>query len=141
MKEEDLENFFETHFALFSHRSVHDCFIGIVNKKLIPILLKEAGVTDIHKACSDLDYREKKSLYKLLNSWEFNIIDTNGFTNAQVTAGGVDTTEVDSETMESKLVPNLYFAGEILDVDGDCGGFNLQWAWSSAFSAAKGASR
>jgi predicted flavoprotein YhiN len=43
--------------------------------------------------------------------------------------------------MESKLVPNLYFAGEILDVDGDCGGFNLQWAWSSAFSAAKGASR
>jgi predicted Rossmann fold flavoprotein len=141
MGEEALENFFETHFALFNHRSVHDCFIGIVNKKLIPILLKEAGVTDIHKACSDLDYREKKSLYKLLNSWEFNIIDTNGFTNAQVTAGGVDTTEVDSETMESKLVPNLYFAGEILDVDGDCGGFNLQWAWNSAFSAAKGASR
>jgi predicted Rossmann fold flavoprotein len=140
MKKEDLENFFETHFALFSHRSVHDCFIGIVNKKLIPILLKEAGVIDIHKACSDLDYREKRSLYKLLTSWEFNVIDTNGFTNAQVTAGGVDTTEVNSETMESKLVQNLYFAGEVLDVDGDCGGFNLQWAWSSAFSAAKGAS-
>ena len=141
LSEEDLENFFETHFALFSHRSVHDCFIGILNKKLIPILLKEAGITDIHKVCWDLDYKEKKSLYKLLTSWEFNVTDTNGFPNAQVTAGGIDTTEVNSETMESKLVPNLYFAGEILDVDGDCGGFNLQWAWSSAFSAAKGASR
>jgi predicted Rossmann fold flavoprotein len=141
MKEEDLENFLETHFALFSHRSVHDCFIGVVNKRLIPILLKEAGITNIHKACWDLDYKEKKNLYKLLTSWEFNVIDTNGFTNAQVTAGGVDTTEVNPETMESKLVPNLYFAGEILDVDGDCGGFNLQWAWSSAYSAAKGASR
>ena len=74
MNEENLENFFETHFALFSHRSVHDCFIGIINKKLIPILLKEAGITDIHKVCSNLDYREKKSLYKLLTSWEFNII-------------------------------------------------------------------
>ncbi len=138
MKEEELENFLETHFALFSHRSVHDCFIGIVNKKLIPVLLKEAGITNIHKACWDLDYREKKNLYNLLTSWEFNITDTNGFTNAQVTAGGVDTTEVNSETMESKLIPNLYFAGEVLDVDGDCGGFNLQWAWSSAFLAAKG---
>lgn len=137
MKKEEIENFFETHFALFSHRSIHDSFIGIINKKLIPTLLKEAGITDIHKACWDLDYREKKNLYKLLTSWEFKVTDTNGFTNAQVTAGGVDTLEVNSETMESKLVPNLYFTGEVLDVDGDCGGFNLQWAWSSAYVAAQ----
>lgn len=57
--------------------------------------------------------------------------------NAQVTAGGVDTKEVCPETMESYLVPGLYFCGEILDIDGDCGGFNLQWAWSSAYVAAQ----
>jgi predicted Rossmann fold flavoprotein len=141
MKEEDLKNFLETHFAVFSHRSLHDAFIGVINKKLIPILLKEAGITDIHKPCSDIEYHEKRNLYKLLTSWEFKATDTNGFANSQVTAGGVDTTEVDSETMSSKLVENLFFAGEILDVDGDCGGFNLQWAWSSAYAAAKALNR
>ena len=57
--------------------------------------------------------------------------DTNGFDNAQVCAGGVDLSQVNLETMESKIVKNLYFAGEILDVDGKCGGYNLQWAFSS----------
>lgn len=141
IKEEELENFFEGHFAVFGHRSVHDAFIGIINKKLIPVLLKEAGVTDIHKSCWDLEYHEKKRIYKLLKDWEFNVTGTNSFGNAQVTAGGVNTKEVNPQTMESKLVPNLYFAGEILDVDGDCGGFNLQWAWSSAYLAAKSASK
>lgn len=141
MKEEELENFFEGHFAVFGHRSVHDSFIGIINKKLIPTLLKEAGIGDIHKPCWDLEYKEKKNLYRLLKSWEFKVTDTNSFGNAQVTAGGIDTKEVDQKTMESKLIPNLYFAGEILDVDGDCGGFNLQWAWSSAYAAAKNMSK
>lgn len=140
MKEDELENFFEGHFAVFGHRSIHDAFIGIINKKLIPILLKEAGINNIHKACWDLEYREKKNIYKLLKNWEFKVTDTNSFGNAQVTAGGVNTKEVNPETMESQLLPNLYFAGEILDVDGDCGGFNLQWAWSSAYAAAKGIS-
>lgn len=57
--------------------------------------------------------------------------------NAQVTAGGIATKDVNPETMESLLVPGLYFCGEILDIDGDCGGFNLQWAWSSAYAAAQ----
>ncbi|ERI95187.1 flavoprotein family protein [Clostridiales bacterium oral taxon 876 str. F0540] len=140
MKKDELENFFETHFALFSHRSLHDAFIGIINKKLIPIILKEAGINNIHKPCWDLDYREKKNLYTLLNCWKFKVSDTNSFNNAQVTAGGIDTIDINPETLESKLVPNLYFSGEILDVDGDCGGFNLQWAWSSAYTAAKSAS-
>lgn len=140
MKSEALENFFEDHFAMFSHRSVHDAFIGIINKKIIPILLKEAGVFNIHKSCADLEYKEKKSIYNLLKNWQFKVTDTNSFGSAQVTAGGVNTREINAETMESKLVPNLYFAGEILDVDGDCGGFNLQWAWSSAYLAAKSGS-
>lgn len=139
MSKEDMENYLETHFAMFSHRSIYESFIGLINKKVIPILLKEAGLSDIHKPCYTLEWKEKSNIYKLLKCWEFNVVGTNSFGNAQVTAGGIDTTEVYEDTLESKLIPNLYFAGEILDVDGDCGGFNLQWAWSSAFSAARAA--
>ena len=135
---DELEDFLEAHWGIFSYRSVSDSFIGIINKKIIPILLKEAGVSDIHKPSIDLDWKEKKNILRLLTEWEFIVSDTNSFSNAQVTAGGIDTRDVDPVTMESKLIKNLYFAGEILDVDGDCGGFNLQWAWSSAYAAVKG---
>lgn len=134
--EEEIKEFFEIHFGMFSYRKLSDSLIGVINKKLIPIILKEAGILDIHKQCYELTWQEKNSLYKLFKSWEFKCIDTNGFNNAQVTAGGINTKEVDNKTLESKLVSNLYFCGEILDVDGDCGGFNLQWAWSSGYVAA-----
>jgi len=58
---------------------------------------------------------------------------------AQVTSGGICDSEIDEKTMQSKIVPDLYFAGEIIDVDGDSGGFNLQWAWSSGYLAGKSA--
>lgn len=134
---EDLDNFLESHKALFGHRNLMAAFIGIINKKLIPIILKEAGVDDIHKPLWELSWKEKSSLMKLLQSWEFNVNGTNSFGSAQVTAGGIDTKDVDTNTLESKLQRGLYFAGEILDVDGDCGGYNLQWAWSSGYTAAK----
>lgn len=137
--EDELINYLETHWALFGYRSLIDSFIGIINKKLIPTLLKEAGIVDIHKPCSNLDWKEKLSIFKLLKCWEFIVIDTNSFNNSQVTAGGIDTREINPETLESKSIKNLFFAGEIIDVDGDCGGFNLQWAWSSGFVAAKSA--
>ncbi|MGE5628414.1 MAG: NAD(P)/FAD-dependent oxidoreductase [Solirubrobacterales bacterium] len=136
----ELKDFIENHFGIFYYRSVFNSMIGIINKKLIPILLKEAGITDIHKECGALTKNEKISLIGLMKCWKFKIYDTNSFSNAQVTAGGIDTKEVSNETLQSKLFPNLYFAGEILDVDGDCGGFNLQWAWASAYIAAKNAS-
>lgn len=135
--EKELEDFLENHWGLFGHRSAHDAFVGIVHKKLIPTLLKEAGVSELHKPCWDLDWKEKKTLLRLLKNWEFPVTDTNSFTNAQVTAGGIDTADVNPETLESKLVPGLYLAGEVLDVDGDCGGYNLQWAWSSGYVAAR----
>lgn len=137
---EDIENFLEGHFAVFSHRAVIDSLIGVIHKKLIPIILKEAGVTDLHKPCYELSWQEKRNLFSLMKCWKFKCTGTNGFSAAQVTAGGVDTRDIDKTTLESKLVKNLYFCGEILDVDGDCGGFNLQWAWSSGFLAGKSAS-
>ena len=139
--QEEIENFLEGHFAVLSNRKVIDSLIGVVNKKLIPTLLKEAGIDNLHKPCYELTWQEKKSLFKLFKHWEFKCIGANGFSNAQVTAGGIDTRDIDTVTLESKLVKGLFFCGEIMDVDGDCGGFNLQWAWSSGFAAALGATK
>lgn len=139
LQKEKLPEFLENHWGTFSYRSVYNSLIGIINKKVIPILLKEASISDIHKPCYELDWREKKNIYNLLKSWEFIVYDTNSFRNSQVTCGGINTNEVNCNTLESKKVKNLYLAGEVLDVDGDCGGFNLQWAWSSGFMAGKSA--
>lgn len=136
---DELRNFLENHFGVFSYREVINSLIGIFNKKLIPILLKEAAIDNLHKPCYELTWKEKSRLLDIIKNWNFNCIDSNGFNNAQVTAGGVNTEEVDNYTLESKLVKDLYFCGEILDVDGDCGGYNLQWAWSSGYIAAKSA--
>jgi predicted Rossmann fold flavoprotein len=138
---EALKEFLENHWSVFGSRSVHDSFIGIINKKIIPIILKEAKIEDVHKPCYDLNWKEKNAIYALLKQWEFEVSGHNSFANAQVTAGGINTKEVDDKTLESNIVPNLFFAGEILDVDGDCGGFNLQWAWSSGAIAGKSASK
>lgn len=135
--EEEVIDFLETHWGIFGHRTVADSLIGIISKKLIPVLLKEAGIDQqLHLLCWDLSWKTKKIFYRILKRWEFKVTDTNSFTNAQTTAGGIDTTELIEGTLESKLVPGLYLAGEVMDVDGDCGGYNLQWAWSSGYAAA-----
>ena len=138
---EDLSQFLTKHWSLFENRSISDSFIGIIHKKMIPIILKEAKIEDIHKKCGDLDLKERDAIYGLLKHWEFEVSGTNSFGNAQVTAGGINTKEVNPKTLESNITKNLYFAGEILDVDGDCGGFNLQWAWSSGAVAGRNASK
>lgn len=133
---EELEAFLEGHFAMIGHRKVVDSLVGVINKKLIPIILREAGIKDLQKPSYDLTWKEKASLFKLFKHWEFKCIGGNGFNAAQVTIGGVDTRDINPDTLESKIQKNLYFCGEILDVDGDCGGFNLQWAWSSGYNVA-----
>ena len=76
----------------------------------------------------------------LFKNFSYEIVGSNGFEQAQVCCGGVDLQEV-TEQLESKLVPNIYFAGEILDVDGRCGGYNLQWAWTSGYIAGMAAGK
>ena len=136
-KKDELIDFLECHFALLSHRPIINAFIGVINKKIIPVLLKECGITDLHMPCYELSWKEKNKLIQTLKGWKFTCIGTNDFNQAQVTIGGVDASEINPDTLESKIVPNLYFAGELIDVHGDCGGFNLQWAWSSGYVAAK----
>lgn len=118
---------------LQTDRTVEEFFTGMLNKKLMTLFIKLAGLkTNIPVAESDIEVVEQ--VYELCRQWKLHVTGSNSYENAQVCAGGVDTTEV-SDKMESKLVPGVYFAGELLDVDGKCGGYNLQWAWCSGYLA------
>ena len=80
---------------------------------------------------SQLETFEIEEVCRAVKGFDVSLTEPMGMDSAQVTAGGIVTKEFDRETMESKLVPGLYACGEVLDIDGDCGGYNLQWAWSS----------
>ena len=109
---------------------------GILHTKLIPEILRIAGIRFSAKLNIIKD-AELTRLYEVLKSCMLNISDTNGFDNAQVCAGGISLKEVDMETMQSCITKGLYLAGELLDVDGICGGYNLQWAWATGYLAGK----
>jgi predicted flavoprotein YhiN len=83
-----------------------------------------------------LDRDSRRRLTRALTEWPLPVVDSRGYNYAEATAGGVNLGEVNAATMESRRSPGLYLVGEILDVDGRIGGFNFQWAWSSAFVAA-----
>lgn len=133
----ELADQLDNHFAISSHRTLFNALNGVLHKRLIPALVKDARLPSIHLPVSKLSYYDRQRLYGLLKNWTFTCVDTNGFQAAQATIGGVDTRDVDPDTLESKKIKHLYFCGEVLDVDGDCGGYNLQWAWSSAYVAGK----
>ncbi|MBE6939654.1 MAG: aminoacetone oxidase family FAD-binding enzyme [Ruminococcaceae bacterium] len=102
---------------------------GSVHTRLGQMLCKAAGFTN--QPVSALTEKDLQAIARQLRSFTLPILGVCGFDQAQVTAGGLVTDEFDPRTMQSRLVPGLYVCGELLDVDGDCGGFNLQWAWSS----------
>ncbi|MBU1143782.1 MAG: NAD(P)/FAD-dependent oxidoreductase [Firmicutes bacterium] len=130
----------EKRLSLAQNRPIDFSLIGLIHKKIIPSILKEAGIHNPSMLVKDVSIKEKNKLIHLLFDWRFLVKESHGFEDAQVTAGGVDIREINEDTMESKLVKGLYFAGEVIDVDGLCGGYNLQWAWSSAYLAAISAS-
>lgn len=114
--------------------------IGILPKAVGTLVLKRAGIspeTDI----AALSRKQLSELVGRIKSFSISLNGAKGFENAQVTRGGVRVNEFDPETLESKIIENLFCAGEILDVDGGCGGFNLQWAWASGLCAGESAAR
>ena len=115
--------------------------VGLINKRLIPPVLRAAGVEKLNTPVSALSKQDLSRIADILTDWSFNVIGTKSWPSAQVTAGGVDTRQINQSTMESRLVEGLYFAGEIIDIDGLCGGFNLQWAWSSGYLAGLNAAK
>ncbi len=122
--------FLEERFREFGHRNGEDFLTGVLHKKLAIVLLKMAGIR-LDQPVSAASRRQQEHLLRAIKEYEALVSSVNPFANAQVCCGGVDVHQVDSATMESKVAPEIYFAGEILDVDGICGGYNLQWAWSS----------
>lgn len=88
-----------------------------------------------NKPLNQLSNKEIEKIAETLNNWQIIFNETEGYNKAEVTLGGVDTTELSSQTMESKKVKGLYFIGEVVDVTGWLGGYNFQWAWSSGFAA------
>ena len=115
-------------------RPLEEFFTGMLQKRVGQVILKQCGLKLSDKA-EVLNDKIIDRVAKMIKSFDFKVLDTTGFVNSQVTAGGISTDEFESTTMMSKKYDRFYAVGEILDIDGDCGGFNLQWAWSSSFCA------
>ncbi len=136
----DFAAFLEHRITEHPERKMGAFFTGLFPKKMAELFLKLAGIKQTETA-GKLHTADVERLMKCIKGFRTRIIDTNGFENAQVCAGGVSTEEIRPETLESKKIKGLYFAGELLDVDGICGGYNLQWAWSSGYVAGKEAAK
>lgn len=132
--DEELNNLLSARCSNHPERTLEQMMTGLFNNKLNYIILKEAGL-DPELACKKATKAGIVKLVSQIKNFRIRINDTNSFEFAQVTAGGVSTDEINPATMESRKKKNLYFAGEIVDVDGTCGGYNLQWAWSSGYLA------
>lgn len=130
----DLELYLDERENLFSNRNLVEFFDGLVNDKLIKTILKFSNIS-IDKKYNELTNREKTTLISNLKEFKLEIIDTNSFDKAQVCSGGISLDEINVKTMESKLIKKLYIVGELLDVDGLCGGYNLTFAWISGILA------
>ena len=113
-----------------SRLSAEELFTGILHNRLGRVLVKEADIRG-NTPLSALTDAQTEDVICLAKGFTVTLTEPLGMDAAQVTAGGIVTDEFDPRTMESRLVPGLYACGEVLDVDGDCGGYNLQWAWSS----------
>ncbi len=120
--------------------AAEDLFTGILHNRLGRVVVKEAGIS-LHAPIRQLEDWELEKACRTALELVIPLTEPMGMDSAQVTAGGIVTSEFDPETMESRLVPGLYACGEVLDIDGDCGGYNLQWAWSSGRCAGHAAGK
>lgn len=122
--------------ALRGNRLGEDFFTGVLHKRIGQTVCRAAGFS-LSQELSKLADEEKKRLVNTVKKFTLNVTGTQGFGGAQVTAGGISTSQINPHTMESCLAKGVYLLGELPDVDGDCGGYNLHWAWASAYTAAK----
>ena len=120
--------------------SGEELLTGILHNQLGRTLVKAAGIS-LNADTSALTQAQLQGVVNAVKAFEIVLTEPMGMDNAQVTAGGALTKDFCPETMESKLVPGLYACGEVLDIDGDCGGYNLQWAWSSGYLAGSSAGK
>ena len=120
--------------AIMKNRTITELLEGVISYKLVNILLKKSKI-DIKKNWNEISQDKKEELASNIVELKLDIVRTNSFDKAQVCSGGVPLDEININTMESKKIRNLYLIGELLDVDGKCGGYNLTWAWLSGMIA------
>ena len=116
-------------------RTLENFFTGFIHKRIGQTLLRVCGLA-LNAPIESLTESQLKQLAAVCKGWKIDVFGTTGFANAQVTGGGIATKDFNPQTLEHRQHKGLFVVGEVLDVDGDCGGYNLQWAWSSAESAA-----
>ena len=139
MEGEAFRSMMRQRLELSQHKTAEDFLNGLINKKLIVVVLKQCGIEKMNGKASDISGEKCDEIADFLKNWQVEISGARPWNEAQTTTGGIALSEIEPKTMESRLKPGLYFAGEVVDVDGKCGGYNLQWAWSSGILAGKSA--
>lgn len=134
MTENELCDMLKTRSVNISARTAENYLTGLVNKRVGQVVLKYCGIKPTLLSGEITNHKE---IAKMLKDMRFEVMGNTGFANSQVSTGGISHKEL-TENLESKKVAGLFFAGEIIDVDGDCGGYNLQWAWSSGAVSSEG---
>jgi predicted Rossmann fold flavoprotein len=117
-------------FEKLNNKDFKNSLDKLLPQKLIPFIIKKSGI-DPDKKVNSVTKEERMGIMHLLKECDFNISKLNGFQKAIITSGGVDLKEVDPKNMKSKIIDNLYFAGEVLDINGPTGGYNLQVCWTT----------
>ena len=134
LEEKILDNRILRDFQKYSNKDIRNALDELLPQKIIPVVILCAKIEPTKKV-HDITNEERKRLVKQIKCFTVCIYGTTGFQEAVVTCGGVCVDEIDPATMESKIVKGLYFAGEVLDVDAYTGGFNLQIAFSTGYTA------
>ena len=120
----------------YRNRSMENALTDLLPRSMIPVILKKADIPAQQQANS-LKKEQRRILIELLKAFPIEISGKRPVSEAIITSGGIKVTEIDPKTMESKLIPGLFFAGEIIDCDAYTGGFNLQIAWATAYAAGR----
>lgn len=132
----DLADQIQSLFKTAPNQKAVDILTGMVSNKIAPVLLDICKI-NLNSKASEINAKQIKAIAYQLNQWKLKVIDTQGFGHAEASGGGVRTVEIDNKTYESKLCKGLYFAGEVLDIVGNRGGFNLHFAWASGYLVGK----
>ena len=136
LSEEKLDERILRDFAEFKNKQFKNSLDKLLPQKLIPVIIERSKINP-DKKVNEISKRERKNIVKLLKNFELTISDFRPIDEAIITSGGINIKEINPKTMESKIVPGLYFAGEVIDVDAYTGGFNLQIAYSTGYTAGK----
>ncbi len=140
LSEQEILSHLRGRCSRFPDLTLEDLLTGLIHNRLGRTVLRERGYA-LTGRCGSLREQDLSRISAGIKAFRLPVLGAMDLSQAQVTAGGILTDEFDPETMESRLVPGLYATGEVLDIDGDCGGFNLQWAWSSGRLAGESACR